>query len=147
MNWLKALHRGPCIACQGTRFYSARFQTAWLEQLHQPRGAAARRDALQRTRPAAAAALSGAGRHAGTKPPVSRPEMAAEHSFLWAGAGRRVDGSDPIAPPFSGQAAIVALRRPGVVTSSSADYRGVQGQLAPLAQACLGAGVERQSRP
>lgn len=130
MNRLKALYRGRGIACPGTRVYSERGRTSWLEQLPQP-GVRERAQMLYQEldlllplrRQARAALLQESRRHAAQKWLRSIPSLGPVRSAMLMAL---------IQTPyrFRTKRQLWTYAGLAVVTSSSADYRVVRGELA-----------------
>lgn len=137
MTRLKALYRGRGIGCRGSRVYSSQCRAQWLEQLGEP-GARARAqllyeqlDALRLMRQKARAALLGESRrHAAHKILGSVPYLGPVRVALlmaWLRTPYR----------FRGKRQLWAYAGLALVTRSSADYRVVDGELAPRHSALI----------
>ena len=137
MSRLKALYRGRGIGCAGTRVYSRRCRSQWLEQLREP-GARRRAellyqqlDALREWRQQARAALlQESSRHAAQKILRSVPSLGPVRAALlmaWLRTPYR----------FRGKRQLWAYAGLALVTRSSADYQVVKGELVPSRRSAL----------
>jgi transposase len=137
MNRLKALYRGRGIRCAGTRVYSPRFRSQWLEQLQEP-GVRRRTELLYQQldllwplrHQARAAMLSESRRYVAQKILRSIPSLGPVRVALlmaWLQTPHR----------FRGKRQLWSYAGLALVTRSSADYRLVDGELQRSRQPAL----------